>query len=157
MAPSSVPPRKPYSGVRPRGPLVLVVEDEDSLRDLFAAELAAAGFMVLEASDGAMAIEKAFQFGPHAVVLDLMLPGIDGFKVARRLRADDRTHEVALIALTALQSKRFEEMAIAAGCDSFMSKPVIAAALIGEVVRLLARRMQSATGSSPDLSRLKGR
>lgn len=154
MSHSSVPPRRNYSGVRPRGPLVLIVEDEASIRELYAAELAAAGFMVLEAGDGATAIEKAMQFGPHAVVLDLMLPGIDGFKVARKLREDDRTREVAIIALTALRSGKFEQMAIAAGCDSFFSKPVIAAALIGELVRLLARRSQSA--STPDLTRVRG-
>ncbi len=154
MSHSSVPPRRNYSGVRPRGPLVLIVEDEASIRELYAAELAAAGFMVLEAADGATAIEKAMQFGPHAVVLDLMLPGIDGFKVARKLREDDRTREVAIIALTALRSGKFEQMAIAAGCDSFFSKPVIAAALIGELVRLLARRSQSA--STPDLTRVRG-
>jgi DNA-binding response OmpR family regulator len=150
------PPRRKFSGVRPRGPLVLLVEDEESIRELYAAELAAAGFMVLEAGDGATAIEKAMQFGPHAVVLDLMLPGIDGFKVARKLREDDRTREVAVIALTALRSAKFEQMALAAGCDSFLSKPVIAAALIGELVRLLARRAQQSDASTPDLTRVKG-
>ena len=57
--------------------------------------------MVLEAADGATAIEKSLRFGPHAVVLDLMLPGVDGFKVARRLRADDRTSDVVIIAVAA--------------------------------------------------------
>jgi DNA-binding response OmpR family regulator len=132
---------------------VLIVEDEDSLRELYAAELASAGFMVLEATDGATGIAKAFQFGPHAVVLDLMLPGIDGFKVARRLRSDDRTHEVAIIAVTALTSQKFENLALAAGCDAFMSKPVLTAALIGELVRQIARRAKSG-GSEPDMSRL---
>jgi DNA-binding response OmpR family regulator len=149
---SSVPLRRPPSGVRPRGPLVLIVEDEDSLRELYAAELASAGFMVLEAADGAAGIEKALQFGPHAVVLDLMLPGIDGFKVARRLRADDRTHDVALIALTALTSHKFEKLAIAAGCDAFLSKPVLAEALIGELLRQIAARAKS--GSQPDMRRV---
>jgi DNA-binding response OmpR family regulator len=129
------------------------VEDEDSLRELYAAELAAAGFMVLEAPDGATAVEKALQFGPHAIVLDLMLPGIDGFKVARRLRSDDRTHDVAIIALTALTSKKFEALALGAGCDAFMSKPVLSAALIGELVRQIAQRAKSGS-SSPDLSRV---
>jgi len=119
---------------------------------MYAAELASAGFMVLEAGDGAVAIEKAVQFGPHALVLDLMLPGVDGFKVARRLRADDRTQDVAIVAVTALQSQKFQELALAAGCDAFMSKPVIGAALVGEIVRLLARR--SSRASMPDLSRL---
>lgn len=153
-SPSS-PPRRPYSGIRPRGPLVLIVEDEDSLRELYAAELAAAGFMVLEAADGATAVEKALQFGPHAIVLDLMIPGVDGFKVARRLRSDDRTHDVSIVALTALTSKKFETLALGAGCDAFMSKPVLSAALIGELVRQIARRAK-ASGSSPDLSRVKG-
>jgi DNA-binding response OmpR family regulator len=153
MPSSSAPQGRPFSGVRPRGPLVLVVEDEDSLRELYAAELAAAGFMVLEAADGASGIEKALQFGPHAVVLDLMLPGIDGFKVARRLRGHDRTQEAAIIALTALTSEKFEKLAIAAGCDVFLSKPVIAAALVGELVRQIAKRSKGA--SEPDLERVK--
>jgi DNA-binding response OmpR family regulator len=156
MTDHSVPPRRPMSGVRPRGPLVLIVEDEDSLRELYAAELASAGFMVLEANDGATGIAKAFQFGPHAVVLDLMLPGIDGFKVARRLRGDDRTYETAIIAVTALMSQKFQNLAIAAGCDAFLSKPVLTAALIGELIRQIATRSKGA-GSQPDMSRLAKR
>jgi DNA-binding response OmpR family regulator len=152
MSDSRPPPHLPRSGTRPRGPLVLVVEDDETTRNIYAAELAAAGFMVLEAPDGATGIEKALQFGPHAVVLDLMLPGIDGFKVARRLRTDDRTRDVAIVALTALQSKKSRDLALSAGCDSFFSKPVIAAALVGELVRLIARRARET--SRPDLSRL---
>jgi DNA-binding response OmpR family regulator len=128
---------------------VLVVEDEDAIREMYATELASAGFMVLEAADGATAVEKALQFGPHAVVLDLMLPGVDGFKVARRLRSDDRTRDVAIIALTGLASKKFEALALGSGCDSFMSKPFSTAALVGELVRLLARRVSGA-----DMSRV---
>jgi DNA-binding response OmpR family regulator len=154
MTSPSSPPRRPPSGVRPRGPLVLLVEDEDSLRELYAAELAAAGFMVLEADDGASAIEKALQFGPHAVVLDLVLPGIDGLKVARRLRGADRTADVAIIALTGAPTPTFEMLAMAAGCDAFLAKPLIAAALIGELVRQIAKRAQ-AGGSQPDLTHVK--
>jgi DNA-binding response OmpR family regulator len=148
----SIRPSRATSGVRPQGPLVLVVEDDDNLRDLFSAELASAGFMVLEAADGATAIEKATRFGPHAVVLDLMLPGVDGFKVARLLRADDRTADVAIVAFTALTSEKIREMARAAGCDAFMSKPVLPAALVGELVRLLASRRASA-----DMTRVTNR
>jgi CheY-like chemotaxis protein len=135
---------RPYSGVRPKGPLVLVVDDDDTLRDLFAAELAGAGFMVLEAADGAAAIEKALRFGPHALVIDLMIPGVDGFKVARRLRGDERTSDVGIIGLTAQTSDQMRDLAVAAGCDTFMSKPVLPAALIGELVRLLAGRRSAA-------------
>src|ERR1700722_21039012 len=147
---SSVPLRRPPSGVRPRGPLVLIVEDEDSLRELYAAELASAGFMVLEAADGAAGIEKALQFGPHAVVLDLMLPGIDGFKVARRLREDERTSDAVIVAVAAPSAEKLEAMALAAGCDAFLAKPVLGAALVGEIVRLLAAKRSVA-----DLTRVR--
>lgn len=146
---------RPSSGTRPRGPLVLIVEGDDEVRELYAAELAGAGFMVLEAADGPTAIEKALQFGPHAVVLDLTLPGIDGFKVARRLRADDRTRDLAIVALTKITAQGgfggegFEALAIAAGCDSFFAKPLAPAALIGEVVRLVARRSKKALSKRP--------
>jgi CheY-like chemotaxis protein len=152
MPPTARPPR-PFSGVRPRGPLVLVVDAAEGSRELYSAELATAGFMVLEAADGAAAIEKAVRFGPHAIVLDLMLPGIDGYKVARRLRADTRTSGVLIIAvasLTADRAEKIESMAVAAGCDAFMSKPVLGAALVGEIVRLLAARRSGA-----DLTRVR--
>jgi two-component system cell cycle response regulator DivK len=152
MSDPPLSPRRPPSGTRSRGPLVLIVEDDELTRDVYAAELASAGFMVLEADSGASAIEKALQFGPHAIVLDLVLPEIDGFKVARRLRSDDRTRDVPIVALTALVSAKSEQMAIAAGCDTFFSKPVAPGMLIGELVRLIARRTREA--STPDMSRL---
>jgi DNA-binding response OmpR family regulator len=129
---------------------VLVVEETANARELYSAELAAAGFMVLEAADGATAIEKSLRFGPHAVVLDLMLPGVDGFKVARRLRGDDRTKDVVIIAVASMTAERLESIAKAAGCDAFLAKPVLGAALVGEIVRLLAAKRSVA-----DLSRVK--
>ena len=127
--------------------------EEDSLRELYAAELAAAGFMVLEARDGAMAIEKALQFGPHAIVLELELEALDGLKVTRKLRADDRTQDVSIVGLTT-SSRKFGTLALAAGCDTVLRKPVLAAALIGELVRLIARRTKqaaAAVGAEPTL------
>ena len=81
-----------------------------------------------------------------------MLPGIDGFKVARRLRADDGTFDVAIIALVAPTCERLEASAIAAGCDAFMTKPVLGAALVGEIIRLLAAKRSAA-----DLTRVTKR
>jgi DNA-binding response OmpR family regulator len=129
---------------------VLVVEETANARELYSAELAAAGFMVLEAADGATAIEKALRFGPHAIVLDLMLPGVDGFKVARRLRGEDRTKDVVLIAVASMPADRLESIARAAGCDAFLAKPVLGAALVGEIVRLLAAKRSVA-----DLTRVR--
>jgi CheY-like chemotaxis protein len=152
MTDSLFAPRRPHSGARSRGPLVLVIDDDEVVRDVYAAEMAGAGFMVLEADGGASGIEKALQFGPHAIVLDLMMPGVDGFKVARRLRSDDRTRDIPIVALTALASGKSRELALAAGCDTFFTKPVLPGLLIGELVRLIAKRTREA--STPDLSRL---
>ncbi len=149
---SSPPPSlgRPPSGVRPRGPLVLVVDGEEANRGLFATELAAAGFMVLEAMDGATAIEKATQFGPHAVVIDLVLPGCDGFKVVRRLREIEATRDICVVAVSGLHTDRVEPMALAAGCDAFFPRPVMGATLIAEIIRLLARKADHGA----DLSRV---
>jgi len=147
-----VPGHKLSSGTRPRGPLVLVVEEEDEVRELYAAQLAAAGFIVFEASDGSTAVEKALQLGPHAIVLDLVLPAIDGLKVARRLRADEHTQAVAIVAFAALNAPKgaggpaLGTLAIAAGCDSFFSRPVAPATLIREVLLLVARQSRKAPG-----------
>jgi len=135
-------------GGRQARPLVLVVEDTDDVRALFASELVAAGFDVLEAADGPAAIEKALHSSPRAVVLDLMLPGVSGFNVARLLRTNERTRDTAIVAVTALLSNTFRAQAIGAGCDSFLRKPVVGAAVVGEVVRLLARRA-TPEGSTP--------
>jgi DNA-binding response OmpR family regulator len=138
--------------VRPRGPLVLVVDGEDGSRGLFASELAAAGFMVLEAVDGAGAIEKATQFGPHAIVTDLVLPGSDGFKVVRRLREIEATRDVCVVAVSSLRAERVDAMALAAGCDAYFARPVMGATLIAELIRLLAKKSDAA--QAPDLSRV---
>jgi DNA-binding response OmpR family regulator len=143
---------RPPSGVRPRGPLVLVVDGDEAVRALYATELAASGFMVLDAHDGASGVEKATQFGPHAIVLDLVLPGCDGFKVARRLREIESTRDVAIVAISSLRSERTEPMALAAGCDAFFSKPVMGATLVATLIRLLARR--AGQGTAPDMSRI---
>jgi DNA-binding response OmpR family regulator len=116
------------------------VAEAASARELFSAELASAGFMVLEAGDGASAIDKSLRFSPHAIVLDLMLPGIDGFKVARRLRAEEHTSDIVIVAVAALAADKLEAMATAAGCDAFMSKPVPGDVLVAEIVRLLTAR-----------------
>jgi two-component system phosphate regulon response regulator PhoB len=119
--------------------LVLVVEDATDLRDLFAAEMKANGFRVIAAADGEEAIGMARHFEPDAIVLDLMLPRVNGFDVARILRADERMRRVAMVAVTAFASNRLRSMALEAGCDSCLRKPVLGAALVGEVMRALVR------------------
>jgi two-component system, cell cycle response regulator DivK len=135
---------------RGHGPLVLIIEDTTDLRDLFAAELATDGFLVIDAVDGEAGIDKARRFQPDAILLDLMLPGVNGFSVARLLRGDDRTRDVVIVAVTALTSNRLRSMAIEAGCDSCLSKPVLGADVVRELTRLLVLKQSGA-----DLNRLK--
>jgi chemosensory pili system protein ChpA (sensor histidine kinase/response regulator) len=120
--------------------VALIVEDTADLRVLFARELADAGFTVVEASDGPAAIEQAHRFAPQAILLDLMLPGINGFNVARLLRDDERTRGAAIVAVTALASERLRISALEAGCDLFIRKPVAAADVVDQLIRLLEQR-----------------
>jgi DNA-binding response OmpR family regulator len=134
------------SEARPRGPVVLVVEDVRDQRDLFTDELTSAGFVVLSACDGEAAIDKAVKAAPEAIVLDLMLPRVSGFNVARLLRADERTRHTPIVAVTALTSETFRAQALDAGCDSVLRKPLVGATVVAEITRLLAKRP---TPSSP--------
>jgi DNA-binding response OmpR family regulator len=155
-SPAPTPPSSPAPSSghvhrsRARGPLVLIIEDTTDLRDLFAAELATDGFLVIDAIDGEVGLEKAQRFRPDAIVLDLMLPGINGFNVARMLRSDDRTRDIAIVAVTALSSDRLRAMALESGCDSCLTKPVLGAAVVAELMRLLVARRSGA-----DMSRLR--
>jgi two-component system, OmpR family, alkaline phosphatase synthesis response regulator PhoP len=137
---------------RTRCPLILVIEDTDDLRELFAAELATDGFLVIDAANGETGIEKARRFEPDGIVLDLMLPGINGFNVARILRGEERTRNTAIVAVTALRSQHHHAMAFDAGCDACLSKPVLGARVVAELMRLLVQRRPAG-----DISRLKKR
>jgi CheY-like chemotaxis protein len=135
---------------RPGAHLVLVVEDIPDQRDLFVDELTSAGFAVLEAADGEAAIERAIQSSPQAVVLDLMLPAVSGFNVARILRTDPRTRDAVIVAVTALVSDTFRVQALDAGCDAVLRKPIVGAAVVTEVSRLLAKRRAPPASTPPD-------
>ena len=131
-------------------PLVLVVEDTWDHRELYTAELRFAGFAVLEAADGEAAIDTALESSPQAVVLDLMLPRVSGFNVARLLRTNERTRDAKIVAVTALTSDTSRAQALGAGCDSVLRKPVIGAAVVEEVVRLLAKRCDPPDSLPPE-------
>ena len=129
---------------------MLVVEDTWDQRALFATELTSAGFAVLEAADGEAAVDAALHSSPQAIVLDLMLPGLSGFNVARLLRAHAMTRDSTIVAVTALTSDAFRVQALGAGCDSVLRKPIIGAAVVAEIVRLLAKRRTPPGSTPPD-------
>jgi two-component system cell cycle response regulator DivK len=118
-------------------PVVLIVEDNLHNRRIFEKVLTDAGFRVLEAEDGARAMELAFAAPPDLVLMDLSLPVVDGWECTRRLKADERTRGVPIVALTAHAMRGDEDRARAAGCDGYLSKPISPKRVVEEVRRVL--------------------
>ncbi len=103
---------------------ILVADDEDRNRRLFRDILEAEGHEVTMAVDGADAVEQAFARPPDAVLLDVMMPKMDGFEACRRLRQDARTAHLAILMVTALQGRADRLKGIQAGASDFLTKPV---------------------------------
>jgi CheY-like chemotaxis protein len=112
---------------------ILVVEDNERNMRLFRDVLRAAGHRTLEATTGERAVELATEHGPDLVLMDIQLPGIDGLEALGRLRADERTRAMPVLALTAQAMDGDRERFLAAGFDGYLSKPVNIADLVDTV------------------------
>ncbi len=106
------------------GQVVLVVEDNEKNMKLFRDVLQASGYETLEATTGEDAVDLATEHVPDLVLMDVQLPGIDGLEALARLRSDDRTKELSVIALTAQAMAGDRERFLKAGFDGYISKPV---------------------------------
>jgi CheY-like chemotaxis protein len=105
-------------------PSVLIVDDDPSIRKLVATTLEdVAGFELVEAADGDEALELAREEAPAIVLLDIDMPGIDGFEACRRLRAQPQTADATVVMLTAAADEEAERAAEEAGADLFITKP----------------------------------
>jgi two-component system cell cycle response regulator DivK len=118
-------------------PTILLVEDNLHNRKIFQGVLAHAGFHVVEAADGAKALEAVAAERPDLILMDLSIPVIDGWECTRRLKADPNTRAIPIIALTAHAMRGDEEHARAAGCDGYLSKPISPKRVVEEVKRML--------------------
>ena len=116
---------------------VLVVDDEDSITDLVATALRYVGFEVAVASNGRQALERAASFRPELVVLDVMLPDLDGFEVVRRLRSDGV--RVPIVFLTARDAVEDRVAGLTAGGDDYVTKPFSLEELVARVRAVLRR------------------
>jgi two-component system, sensor histidine kinase len=103
---------------------VLVVEDNVDLAQLTSVLLVHHGFDVATAADGHIAIERAVSFRPHVILLDIGLPGMDGYQVADALRADPRTKDALIIAISAYDRDDYPGRSGQAGFDHHLVKPV---------------------------------
>jgi CheY-like chemotaxis protein len=120
-----------------QGPLILVVDDYEDAREMYAEYLRFSGFRVAEARNGSEALERAFALKPDLILMDLSLPGMDGWEATRQLKADDRTRRIPVVALTGHALAGASEGARKAGCDSFVTKPCLPDDLVVEVRRML--------------------
>lgn len=121
-------------------PRILVVDDEPSITDVLAFHLARDGFDVDVAGDGMEAVHRCQAAAPDVVVLDRMLPGLDGLEVLRRLRADRRTCDIRVLMLTALGAEEDEMVGFLAGADDYVVKPFRIKALVARIHSLARRK-----------------
>jgi two-component system, cell cycle response regulator DivK len=112
---------------------ILVVEDNERNMRLFCDVLEASGYLTLEATTGERAVELALEHDPDLVLMDIQLPDIDGVEALGRLRADERSASLPVLALTAQAMEGDRERFLAAGFDGYLSKPVDIAEFVATV------------------------
>ncbi|MBI2207416.1 MAG: response regulator [Candidatus Rokubacteria bacterium] len=118
-------------------PLILVVDDFPDNREMYADYFRFVGYRVAEAANGQEALEQAEHTVPDAIIMDLSLPGIDGWEATRRLKANPRTKHVPILAVTGHALTGHSKSAAEAGCDMFITKPCLPEALERHVRALL--------------------
>jgi two-component system phosphate regulon response regulator PhoB len=118
---------------------ILIVEDEQDIADLIGFNLQRAGYEVCKAHDGVQGTETALRERPDLIVLDLMLPGRDGFSVFRELKRDPRTAQIPVIMLTARAQTEDRILGLEAGADDYLTKPFSPKELILRVQAVLKR------------------
>jgi CheY-like chemotaxis protein len=119
-------------------PTVLIVEDDRETRQFYTSVLTANGFLTDEAHNGFQAFEKATATRPMLVLTDIAVPGFDGIELCRRLRADARTRDIPVLAITGYGDRHYPARALEAGANHVLLKPIHADALCTEARRLLS-------------------
>ena len=122
-----------------RAQRILVVEDEPTTRQALCQLLHSSGYACAGAAHGAEALELAETFQPQAIIMDLMMPVLDGFETTRRLKADRATHAIPVLALTSSVTDEDRHQAARAGVDDFLAKPVDLPELLCHLHEQLAR------------------
>ncbi len=128
-----------------RKPLILVVDDEADLVELITLNLERNGYEVLAAGDGEVALSHVRKYKPDLVVLDWMLPDLDGAEVARRLRADPATARLPIVMLTAKSEETDVIVGLSLGADDYVTKPFSPKVLVARVQAILRRAKAKAT------------
>ena len=117
---------------------ILLVEDNEMNLDMLSRRLTRHGYQVVTARDGAAGIASAASERPELILMDMSLPVVDGWEATRRLKAEQATRQIPVIALTAHAMAEDRDKALAAGCDDFDTKPIELPRLIEKIKKLLA-------------------
>jgi two-component system, cell cycle response regulator DivK len=130
---------------KPPRPRVLLVDDYPDAREMYSEYLEFSGFDVVEAGNGMEALQRAVDTTPDIILMDLSLPVMDGWEATRRLKADQRTKGIPVVALTGHALAGISEGAKQAGCDAFVTKPCLPEDLVREIRKILDRPSSSST------------
>src|ERR1700694_2186512 len=116
---------------------ILLVEDNEMNRDMLSRRLTRNGYEVVIAVDGQQGVDMAVSAKPDLILMDMSLPVIDGWEATRRIKANDATRQIPVIALTAHAMAGDREKAIEVGCEDYDNKPIELSRLLGKVAALL--------------------
>jgi two-component system phosphate regulon response regulator PhoB len=151
MAPNVPPPANPPANGRLR---VLIVEDERDLVELLSYNLQREGYETIVAHDGQEGLRKAQTHLPDLILLDIMLPGMNGTEICRAIRAGDRTREIPIIILSAKSEETDQIVGFSLGADDYVTKPFSTKVLI-QKIKALQRRLENG-GESVDVIEYMG-
>lgn len=126
---------------------VLLAEDEPNIVESLTFLMERAGFDISAESDGRVALEMALSNTPDILILDVMLPELDGYEILRQLRADPRTERLPILMLTAKGQREDRETALECGADLFITKPFSNSEIVAAVKQLAAGRPELAAGT----------
>ena len=115
------------------GKRILAVDDQEDNRSILRDRLTAAGYEIAEAVDGQQAVELAERLVPDLILMDIQLPGIDGYEATRRIKANPLLKAIPIIAVTSYALSGDDEKAFEAGCDAYIPKPFSPRALLAKI------------------------
>jgi CheY-like chemotaxis protein len=118
---------------------VLIVEDIPGLIHILQLEVQRLGYETILASNGEEAVEMAIAHLPNLIMMDIMMPEMDGLEAARRIRENPQTLTIPIIAVTALSSRKDKKKCLDSGCDDYLSKPFTASQLSSTITKLLVQ------------------
>ncbi|MDD5691834.1 MAG: response regulator [Candidatus Omnitrophica bacterium] len=119
---------------------ILVIDDESDLVEMLSIRLEANNYRVIAASDGQEGLDKARAESPDLIILDLMLPKLDGYQVCRMLKSDEKYKQIPIVIFTARAQESDVKAGMDAGADAYITKPFDPAILLGKVSQLLEEK-----------------